>query len=65
VEPLIELAGDPTVEPDVGIFGFATKYESFTRIGSNCGGRETGKGFLFEGHRLLCEDFEASSAQPL
>jgi hypothetical protein len=62
-EPTDNILGermDPD-EPMVGIFGFASKYETFTRSGSNCQeGRGLGKGFDFHGHRLLCEDFEAT-----
>merc|ERR550537_549066 len=54
-------------EPMVGIFGFATTYETFVKNSSTCGDAIGpglgGKGFLFHGHRLLCEDFEETGLQ--
>jgi hypothetical protein len=60
---------NPSIEPEinVGIFGFSTKYEAFVRTGTSCGAKanSASKGFVFRGHRLLCEDFESSSASLL
>jgi hypothetical protein len=51
--------------PMVGIFGYATKYETFVKSSSKCEGTtgrsSSGKGFVFHGHHLLCEDFERNN----